>query len=1260
MGKTGRNDPCPCGSGKKFKKCCLNEQAEFEHVVAYAEPALPAYPYLQQHNTYDLLKTFAALSVLPENHGKYFRLEQLATHSLLAKNSVENIASAKALKTFLDAEFSSESMEDICTNTFTDQISFIGGDYLIFPGITENAAEILSNQLNAIFHWPGGDIPKGYQLAVRHLVTLGLLLSDTIAKRLGYTRYMDALPEDDLIFVPDNEEQLSAIKSAVTFSKVEMNDLIAKHQINPDVLSLLIFDDQGVTEGALYQDESPMANHPVMLNGEDYIVVEPASMAKALTAKIWSMAENGKIGDQVFGAYHDMIWNNAQARLQMMQFRPVQVNGINDIPGVKANVYRFDKDKIAYVSYTGDYGKSSVKDTDNTEKHIAILNADAKYAGYQKIIIHTISGIGRTLYRTVPRIARIESLSIPVFDLDVLWRIGEASALDLWKFSVARKELMNEAKGLMAMVEFIDLYKLFKDKSESFYISDETPVMIPQILPGYARAWLVKAKQKGDVHSIPFGKGDEQATIIVERKSGSSPIYVHVPDVSNDVLRFAVEGYWQPIWVIPVNRPEAGSSELRSLYFQTTDAITYWLWQITTDLSPYLAVLGDDPIIVNFSLDPSDKFDNFERDFTRKPELSKYFSTEINPDGFDLKIPAEVIAYLYGADNEGERVMVKFLIEGFNKMLADAGQPLVDEQTIEKIIEDRAPLGMKKKFFILDSADNLLLDPGNLAASRHVQEYDVSVVLDSIVPGLGKDCPQIGEIAQKEDRNILAKKIANEVLMQLLISKLDQIDYTLLLRRLIGMNESLIRERELLRVHTPTRIACFVTEDQEIETVMNSLGDVNRSTIAIRCLIEQIAAQPPLGTKVPSITDIDEVVAIMDQIISWGSTSDHIHFDLFDISMGILPSLRVGTEKIIYDEVFDPYYHSKTAENVKIAIDTFNQVFPQNENIVGGDIPQKLDSAFVADYGISLTRIAEFIDGLVQIGYQQKTDYAVFPLADLRTEINKHLIEFSEAEFNIAVEYLSLQDRGTLINIDKKAGYEFIDIMPWRFNRMLSLMRKPLVITGKAGDADRMVYWGFRQVLASRIYLAEQCQSDRIRVPKGKGAIKKAIGAFADKRGTRLVDNIIKSIKPDGLIIDRDRFIGPSFEFKHTDDIGDIDVLVIDLAKRLVYSMESKSISESRNIKEMIEEVSKLFGSASEAGWIEKHMKRDTWLKANLDQLSKKYGVDLTGFEVKSVFITEEDMLTPYLRKMSLPLPFLTRYDLEEHGIDAVRKATNT
>jgi len=29
--KTGRNDPCPCGSGKKYKHCCLEKDQAAEH-----------------------------------------------------------------------------------------------------------------------------------------------------------------------------------------------------------------------------------------------------------------------------------------------------------------------------------------------------------------------------------------------------------------------------------------------------------------------------------------------------------------------------------------------------------------------------------------------------------------------------------------------------------------------------------------------------------------------------------------------------------------------------------------------------------------------------------------------------------------------------------------------------------------------------------------------------------------------------------------------------------------------------------------------------------------------------------------------------------------------------------------------------------------------------------------------------------------------------------------------------------------------------
>jgi tetratricopeptide (TPR) repeat protein len=41
MAKTGRNDPCPCGSGKKYKSCCLtnDEAAERERLAAAVRPA---------------------------------------------------------------------------------------------------------------------------------------------------------------------------------------------------------------------------------------------------------------------------------------------------------------------------------------------------------------------------------------------------------------------------------------------------------------------------------------------------------------------------------------------------------------------------------------------------------------------------------------------------------------------------------------------------------------------------------------------------------------------------------------------------------------------------------------------------------------------------------------------------------------------------------------------------------------------------------------------------------------------------------------------------------------------------------------------------------------------------------------------------------------------------------------------------------------------------------------------------------------------
>jgi Flp pilus assembly protein TadD len=40
MAKTGRNDPCPCGSGQKYKRCCLPRDAAAERAAAERTAAI--------------------------------------------------------------------------------------------------------------------------------------------------------------------------------------------------------------------------------------------------------------------------------------------------------------------------------------------------------------------------------------------------------------------------------------------------------------------------------------------------------------------------------------------------------------------------------------------------------------------------------------------------------------------------------------------------------------------------------------------------------------------------------------------------------------------------------------------------------------------------------------------------------------------------------------------------------------------------------------------------------------------------------------------------------------------------------------------------------------------------------------------------------------------------------------------------------------------------------------------------------------------
>lgn len=108
--KVGRNDKCPCGSGKKFKKCCIGKISN--KIVSKKESISEFDKLITSFNKVDLLKINAALQLLPINHGKNVRFEIFAKEVVVNSEDEKPNISYSSLITFFKNNFTSHYLED--------------------------------------------------------------------------------------------------------------------------------------------------------------------------------------------------------------------------------------------------------------------------------------------------------------------------------------------------------------------------------------------------------------------------------------------------------------------------------------------------------------------------------------------------------------------------------------------------------------------------------------------------------------------------------------------------------------------------------------------------------------------------------------------------------------------------------------------------------------------------------------------------------------------------------------------------------------------------------------------------------------------------------------------------------------------------------------------------------------------------------------------------------------------------------------------
>lgn len=1230
---------------------------------------------LSKYKQKELIANLGGLQLAPENHTHTLRLEIASRIACSIETAEHAGVDLDKLRNKLNEHLPSQGIiglqEDPVESLFTENIIFHGGNYIVYSGIVDSGSFILNNFLKAIFHLGDGLNDDFKKIIKSHTMAL-LCISNEITKHVGHIRNIvspNTWRED--IYVPSKEKS-GQFRDAVSFSKNRIDSLLVSRGLSAELLSPFVISPSDPSLIVEDPDKNPLCGKPLVKSDGMIILAQPGSITSALRHFIFTTAKRMNLIDKLASNYRETLSANVDKSLDRMFFKSVDINLPNwegNAP-VKEGVYRIDTNKLAYV-------QTIVDDATNYEerevfghwdnKHIAKKSQDrresiVKWLLQQKdlncsevLLVVVLGGMGRFIVFGLPKQpSRTRTEMMHAEELEIISNLRECDSLTLWKHAGAKEKMLNKFPRCFGISSFLDVYALYLDHHYSFNLSDEGPVALAVVDPGYGHKLRVKSVDTSDTHAVlmrPTGLPSRYVTVTRRYEGDPIPIYV-LYDSLSPFIRL-VKGYEQPLWVMRDHLPEYNSTDLDDLYFKVTDLVAYWLWQATDSLRPHLRSLGKTPINIRLRLD---KPENWANILSGKGASSvEDFDYAVEQFDIVLCVPDGIQAYLGKVGNEADRLILDALLRAFDVMLLENGKPQsLTEEVRQSILDAHAPHG-PKKMLNLFSQDRAALNPEHLPDLRKLQEHDIEEQLDDLVKELNDETLTVGEIKESDEQLELVGRIV-DLYLNRLRSVLSRFSCQPLLEQLICNNEAAHHHRVSRSFTMASDIACFSDVVSRVEREKNERVKITKAAVATRTLIEFVAAEPPKGKQCVSMDEFDRLLAIAFHIFNWGSLYDQIELGLFDHHLSILGSCRIGRDPKPFEKFRDTFFTEKVREYVEHAVSNFGVFADSKESKTVESDFQDMNNAFVGEFGLTMTQVKEFHNCLSDIGFEQKKAYTSLPISKLKESIKervKHIPDWTDDKIDLAIGLYSLKPRKKWDNVPK--GFIKSDVYPWRYNRRLSYMYRPLVV-GPAPKGNPLVFWGPRHSEESCILLFSVVSTGRYKTHDNSSrTMIKFVGSVKEKLGSAFTKQAKEWFETNtDWPVRSEVKINPSTLLKADSDLGDIDVLCVDCLNKIVYSIECKHINSGRNPREMASELERFIEEKRDAdSWVKRHVKRDTWLKKNVKQLSGLLKLDVKDFKVRSFFLTSEEIPTPYLRDMWLPFVSFSR--LKREGIELLR-----
>lgn len=1167
---------------------------------------------VKKYNVYNMVQRIACLNLFHQNQNMAVILDALIDAILQRKadeyTSDYQISSSK-FRRLLNSllETSLIYSVDPPENVFIENVMFYG-DYKVFNGIDHTPAYNLQMIIRTIF---GSEYnyPEEFKSRVFRLVHFILKESDQIANAIEETENNHEEDETKKLYIPaatnvEKYAQLIALDGTeVRSALLDDNELLEMMVTGFGRIWINDFDNRCFYSAPFLYD----ANH------DQYIILNIGLLPSALFYWISRLAEKYGIQKELLLDYNNCTFYYCKKYLKKLGHLKIKEEQF-DIVLTNEDYYKelitcVHNNQFLVMLYLCDDGENYKAETihaivasDKYEKivndriEMIISNITAQDVNNADIyFILVLNSIGRGIQCGIRSTQMVHPLlSFNPMELMCISINEERKSSFLPRYIEAKEKFARWQTGILSELNAIELYT---SQDYSFYMSDDidTTDITMFVAPGDSIDYIKRALFKEDRRMVKSYDKNKYTEVVLD----DAVRKIYVDSILTNELRLAyyLEFRWGSLWIVTEQILDYIAIEV---YHTFADMVTYWLAE-SREYLDYTS--GNKKFNMQIRIELSDETKEYYYDKELIGTLEDSLEIITERDIIILICTADVLRYLNYVDNTHEKEFMRIVINIIFKKIYDYRKNI---DFLDAVFSNRT----KKKVFSLDYSTFPYLEPVKSRDFHYVHKEDEEQLLDWIGNKILSEGNWSIGVVDDNDRTSVANKVV-DILYERLQQEIVELNPYHLVEIIYDDLEKVLFDIMLSNRRYASDVACY---PEKKEQILDNINKANRASMALRFLIEYVAAKPPAGEKMVGEGVYELLIAICSLIIEWAYRNDLFHYNVINTPIEFLQSKRIGMKQDEFQKMKEINERNRQRQL------EWSSTIELRESY---DIPhalyvEEIDQAFDDEFGYSLGQLQVFISGLREYSRTLPGDTVYVKKI---TEVEEFLKNYSEMlsaqTVEIIIEDLSIKERLDFLKPPQK--YRKEDVYPWRFNRAYSFIRRPIIIRG-----DEII-WGNRNMAHMISYTLGLVYNGRLKAKKPK--MDKLMGIIADDKGKEFNDLVYEMIRKmkQFEVEKKVRKVNRRFISDINDNtLGDIDVLIIDHKFKNIICAEVKKFSFSNNPYEMHQEYTKMFGEKK--GYFYKHERRVRWCSEHVSDFIIQYKLEQGDWRVLSVFIVNEPL----------------------------------